>query len=70
MNATVCHDFHAAVRQQQAYQDAIVVLGIPNTLLGKDLDGPVPRRKPLEQARPAQHPLDDKAELPDMAGLG
>ena len=69
IDAAVGDDLDVAIGQQQIDQDAVVVGGVPDPQLRKDIQRTLSRRLIAEQWRAIQRALDDKAHLAGMRGL-
>ena len=60
---------HRAVGQQQVYQNAAVVLGIPDPEAAKDFQRALARRVPPQDSVQRERRLDHEANLPRVRSL-
>src|ERR1700730_5541805 len=69
IDATIGDNLDVAVGQQQLDQHAVVVDGVPDAQVRKNIQRAFPRRLIAEQRRAVQRALHDKADLAGMRGL-
>ena len=69
VDATIGNDLEIVVGQQQVDQDPVVVGGVPDPQLRKDIQRPFPRRLIAKQRPAVERALDHEAYLSGMGGL-
>src|SRR6202165_249470 len=69
VDAAIGDDLDVAVRQQQVDQHTIVVSGVPDAKLRKNIQRALPRRLIAEQRRAIERAFHGKADLAGMGGL-
>src|ERR1700736_6494279 len=69
VDAAIGDDLDVAVRQQQVDQHTIVVSGVPDAKLRKNIQRALPRRLIAEQRRAIERAFHGEADLAGMGGL-
>ena len=69
VDAAVGDDLDVTVGQQQIDQDAVVVGGVPDPQLRKDIQRALPRRLIAKQRCAVERAFDHETDLPGMRGL-
>ena len=67
--STIGHNLEIVVGQQQVDQDAVVVDGVPDPQLRKNIQRPLPRRLVAKQRPAVERAFDHETHLPGMRGL-
>src|SRR6516165_11019329 len=67
VDAAIGDDLDLAVGKQDIDQDAVVVRGVPDPQMRKDVESALARRLIVEQRRAIERAFDDK---PELAGMG
>src|SRR5262249_14542254 len=69
INAAVGDDLDVAVREQEIDQDPVIVRGVPDPQMRKDVERTLARRLVAEQGRAVERPFHHKTDLTRMRGF-
>jgi hypothetical protein len=69
VDAAVGDDLDVAIGEQKIYQHAVIVRGVPDPQLRKDIQRPLPRRLIAKQRGSVERAFDNETQLSGMRGF-